>query len=130
MTIFAVGVSQQLFDYLEPRGLGPVGRMDFYQANNQLQSFARMTGGYAWIPRFDGEIPGIFNSVAAFLRNQYSLGYTPTNANHDGKFRKIKVEVVDDAGQPLVFTDKKGHKKKIVVYAREGYTAPKGTVGD
>ena len=131
VTIFAVGVTQQLVDYLDARGgMGPVGRMDFLQANNQLSSFAKMTGGYAWFPRFDGEIPGIFNSVAGFLRNQYSLGYTSTNTAHDGKFRKVKVEVVDDAGQPLVYTDKKGHKKKILVYAKEGYTALKATVGD
>ncbi len=58
------------------------------------------------------------------------MGYTPTNQAHDGKYRKIKVEVVDDNGQPLFVTDKKGKKKKIVVYARDGYLAPKGAVGD
>lgn len=130
-TIFCVGVTQQLVEYLDARNaLGASARMDFLQANNQLSSIARMTGGYAWFPRFDGEIPGIFNSVAGFLRNQYTLGYSPTNGLNDGKFHKIKVEVVDDDGQPLVFTNKKGKKKKIIVYAREGYQAPKGPVGD
>jgi VWFA-related protein len=131
VTIFGIGVTEELVNYLDATGqLGTTGRMDFLQANNQLSSFARMTGGYAWFPRFDGEIPGIFNSVAGFLRNQYTIGYVPTNANHDGKFRKIKVEVVDQNGEPLKYADKKGHKKKIVVYAREGYLAPKGPIGD
>jgi VWFA-related protein len=131
VTIFCVGVTQQIVEYLDARNaLGSSARMDFLQANNQLSSIARMTGGYAWFPRFDGEISGIFNQVAAFLRNQYTLGYSPSHGLNDGKFHKIKVEVVDDNGQPLVFTNKKGKKKKIIVYAREGYLAPKGPVGD
>lgn len=131
VTIFAVGVTQQLVEYFDARGmLSGSTRMDYLQANNQLGSIARMTGGYAWFPMFDGQIPSIFDTVAAFLRNQYTLGYIPTNTNHDGKFRKIKVEIVDEGGQPLVFTNAKGKKRKIIVYAREGYTAPKGPVGD
>ena len=131
VTIFALGVTQQLVEFLDARGaLGGSARMDFLQANNQLGAMARMTGGYAWFPMFEGQIPSIFETVASFLRNQYTIGYIPTNQNHDGKFRKIKVEVVDDDGQLLVFTNAKGKKRKIIVYAREGYTAPKGTVGD
>jgi len=130
-TIFCVGVTEQLVQYLDTSGaLGPIARMDYLQANNQLTSISRMTGGYAWFPRFDGEIPSIFNSVAGFLRNQYTLGYSPTTGLNDGKFHKIKVEIVDDNGQPFTYTDKKGKKKKIIVYAREGYQAAKGPVGD
>jgi hypothetical protein len=65
-----------------------------------------------------------------FLRHQYSLTYTPNNRAPDGKYRKIKVELTAPDGSPLVVTDQKGKKQKWVVYAREGYTAPKGGVGD
>ncbi len=131
VTIFSVGVSQQLVEYMDSRQmLGAVARMDFLQGQNQLTAFARMTGGYAWFPQFEGQLPGIFATVAAFLRNQYTLGFIPTNQANDGKFHKIKVEIVDDSGQPYFFTNAKGKKRKIVVYAREGYTAPKGSVGD
>jgi VWFA-related protein len=124
VTIFCVSVSE----YLTTRY--NVDDIKYVQAKNEMNTFAKLTGGYAWFPRFDGEIPNIFHSVAAFLRNQYSLGYTPTNPAHDGKFRKIKVEVVGVDGNPLVVTNKKGKKTKIVVYAREGYTAPSGPIGD
>jgi len=130
-TLFVVGLDQPLSLYLESHNaLGSMRRMDFLQAENQMRTFAQMTGGFAWFPRFDGEIPGIMREVAAFLRHQYSLSYTPTNQNQDGKYRKIKVELVAPDGGPLVVTDQKGKKQKIVVYTREGYTPVKGGVGD
>lgn len=131
VTIFSVGVSRQLIDYLDARGaISGADRLTYYQGENQLRTFANMTGGYAWFPQFEGEIPSIFQSVAGFLRNQYSLAYTPANRARDGKFHKIKVELVQPDGTPLVVQDQKGKKLKYVVYAREGYTAPKADVGD
>jgi VWFA-related protein len=131
VTIFAVGLDKPIANYLElHNALRGMSRMTFYQGENQLKTFAQMTGGFAWFPQFDGEIPGIFREVAEFLRHQYSLTYTPTNHNADGKYRKIKVELVAPDGSPLVVTDQKGKKQKVVVYAREGYQAPKGGVGD
>ncbi len=124
VTIFCVSVAEELAVRMGTGGI------TYEQAKNQLSTFSRLTGGYAWFPRFDGELPSIFNSVTAFLRNQYTLGYTPTNQANDGKYHKIKVEILGDDGNPLVMTNKKGKKQKIIVYAREGYTARKGPVGD
>jgi VWFA-related protein len=130
-TIFVVGVDKPISNYLEMhRGLGTNTRMNFLQGENQLKTFASMTGGFSWFPQFDGEIPGIMRQVAAFLRHQYSLTYTPSNHTADGKYRKVKVELVAPDGGPLTVLDQKGKKQKIVVYAREGYQAPKGGVGD
>src|SRR6266702_5767428 len=129
-TIFVVGLDKPLSNYLEMhRALGTMNRMDFLQAENQMKTFAQMTGGFAWFPQFDGEIPGIMREVAAFLRHQYSISYTPSNPNQDGKFRKIKVELVAPDGGPLEVRDQKGKKQKIVVYTREGYQSVKGGVG-
>jgi hypothetical protein len=66
--------------------------------------------------------------VAASLRNQYSLAYTPSNQSTDGKYRKIKVELVDNNGKPLTLTNDKGKKIKYQLYARQGYVAPKSNV--
>jgi VWFA-related protein len=131
VTIFAVGVDKPLSNYLEMHSrMGGIGRLNFLQAENQLKTFATMTGGYAWFPQFDGELPAIMRDVASFLRHQYSLTYTPSNHTPDGKYRKVKVELVAPDGGPLTVLDQKGKKQKIVVYAREGYQAPKGGVGD
>jgi Ca-activated chloride channel homolog len=104
--------------------------MDYLQAENQLKTFAQETGGYSWFPQFDGEIPGVFKDLTAYLRNQYSISYTPTTGAKDGKFHKVKIELVQPDGSPLSVQDQKGKKQKVVVYAREGYTAVKGGVGD
>ncbi len=131
VTIFSVGVARDFWEYFDNRGsMSGAARVGYLQAENQLSAFSRATGGRAWFPRFDGEMPGIFQDVALSLRNQYSLGYTPANQNTDGKFRKIKVEIVDQDGQPLVVKDQNNKVVKYVVYAREGYNAPKGKVGD
>src|ERR1700731_1089425 len=128
-TIFCLGLDKPYINYIESRGaLG--SHMNYLQGENQLRTFAQMTGGYSWFPQFDGEIPGIFQTVTAFLRNQYSLSYTPTTGANDGKFHKVKVELVAPDGGPLDVKDQKGKKQKVVVYAREGYTAVKGGVGD
>jgi len=130
-TIFAVGVGRELMEYLDSRGqISGSSRVSYLQAENQMNAFSRATGGRAWFPRFQGELPGIFQDVALSLRNQYSLGYTPANQTTDGKFRKIKVEIVDANGQPLIVMDQNKKQVKYVVYAREGYNAPKGKVGD
>lgn len=131
VSIFCVGVGKAFVDYLDAHGMiGGSGRLTYYQAENQLRTFAEMTGGHAWFPQFDGEIPAIYRDIASYLRNQYSLAYTPTNRTRDGKFRKIKVELVAPDGGPLSVEDQKHKKQKLVVYARQGYIAPKDNQGD
>jgi VWFA-related protein len=130
--IFSVGLDRPYVNWMQLNGMMGVGGMrelNYIQAENQLKTFSQMTGGFSWFPQFDGEIPGIFRDVAEFLRHQYTITYTPTNRAADGKFRKIKVELVNPDGSPLTVTDQKGKKQKWVVYAKEGYTAPKGGVG-
>jgi VWFA-related protein len=129
VTIFCGGLGKTWTNYLETHGYRG-SNLNYLQAENQLRTFAAQTGGYAWFPQFDGEIPDIFRSVAAFLRHQYSLSYSPSNGAKDGKFHKLKVELVAPDGGPLTVVDQKGKKQKFQVYAREGYQAPKGGVGD
>jgi len=128
-TIFCVGLDKPYLNFLESHGaLG--SHLNYLQGENQLKTFASLTGGYSWFPQFDGEIPGIFHDVVAYLRNQYSISYTPTTGANDGKFHKVKVELGAPGGSPRVVMDQKNKKQKTVVYAREGYTAVKGGVGD
>jgi len=117
VTIFCVGMGEEIDLYSRRTPIS------YLQAKNQLTTFGNMTGGYAWFPRFTGEMPDIFNSVAAFLRSQYSIAFSPSTPQ-DGKYHKLKVEVLDDKGNELMLSDKKGRMKKVIVYARQGYTAP------
>ncbi|MGH9660246.1 MAG: VWA domain-containing protein [Bryobacteraceae bacterium] len=125
--IYAIGIMQALREWMDARGyMGAIQRMDFLQADNQLRTFSKETGGQAFLPRFFGEFPGIFRAVHEALRNQYSLAYSPSNTAKDGKFRKIKVELVNpETNQPLRITDEKGKPVKYSVVAKSGYTAPR-----
>src|SRR6202165_3238784 len=125
-TIFTVGVGEQLFINQNPGAFGE--QMTYIQAQNQLKTFAAMTGGRSWLPRFDGEIPGIRPEGAQSVRKQYSMAYSPTNETLDGKYRKIKVELLAPDGGPLTVLDQKGKKVKFQVYAWQGYTTPKSNV--
>jgi VWFA-related protein len=125
VTIFCVGIGEEMFI----RSVRD-GGVAYLQAKNQLNTFGKMTGGFAWFPRFDADLPGIFQSVTAFLRNQYTIGFVPSNGARDGKYHKLKVEALDDKGNPMTVNDKKGRPKKVIVYAREGYTAQQGSVSD
>jgi len=125
--IYAIGLMQALREWYDARGmLGPIARLDFLQADNQMRTFATESGGQAFFPRFYGEFPGIFRAIHEALRNQYSLAYQPTNQARDGKFRKIKVELVNPAtGEPLRIVDEKGKPMKYRIIAKNGYTAPR-----
>jgi VWFA-related protein len=101
----------------------PVQRIDYLQADNELNTFARLTGGRAYFPRFQGEFAEIFRDIGGDIRHQYSIAYHPTNPKLDGTYRKLKVEVVAPDGGPLKFKDQKGKDLKVQVIAREGYTA-------
>lgn len=125
VTLFPVSVAES--EYLSAeRQLSGDASISYLQSKNQLERFAKMTGGNAWFPRFEGEIPKMFESVAVFLRSQYRIGFSPANLVHDGKYHKVKVEIVQADGSPLIVTDAKGKKQKPIVDAREGYTAPGG----
>jgi hypothetical protein len=97
--------------------------VDYLQADNEMKTFARMTGGRFYQPRFQAEYPEIFHDIAGNIRNQYSLAYHPTNQKLDGSYRKLKVEVMAPDGGPLKVRDQKGKDVKYEVVAREGYTA-------
>lgn len=123
VTIFCVGVAESEYQMAQTRsGVSTIG---YLQSKNQLQTFANLTGGIAYFPRFEGEIPDIFRSVVGFLRNEYDLGFSPSKEAFDGKYHKLTVEIVAKDGRPLRVVDKKGKTRKVEVYARQGYVAKK-----
>ena len=91
-------------------------RLMLLQANNALKTFAESTGGKHFPVTFAGEIPSVLQSISALVRNQYSLGYTPTNTRKEGKRRKIQVKVnLGDQIDP----------KLVVIQHRQSYVEEK-----
>jgi VWFA-related protein len=128
VTIYPISVGFAAREYCEvhhcqTRGFIHTNTMDYLQADNEVKTFASLTGGRAYFPRFQGELPEDFQQIASDIRNQYSISYHPTNAKLDGTYRKLKVELQAPDGGPLKIRDQKGKEVKYIVYAREGYTA-------
>ncbi len=64
VTIYTVGTGQWSRIMAEANGrLGGARDMDYLQADNEMQTFAKMTGGQAFFPRFQGELPDIFHQI-------------------------------------------------------------------
>jgi Mg-chelatase subunit ChlD len=103
-----------------PDSRNPRGRRDndnisvmldnlYRTADQYLRDLATQSGGEVHRADTLGSLPDAFANIAAELRNQYSLGYYPSNQTRDGKYRKIQVKV---------------SRKDVVVRARPGYRAP------
>jgi VWFA-related protein len=97
--------------------------LDYLQADNQMRTFAKMTGGMWFEPRFIAELPDDFTAINQAIRSKYELVYRPTDAKQDGTYRKIHVELVDDEGHPLRMQDEKHKPLKYEIIARDGYRA-------
>ena len=124
VTIFTIGTGALATELADARGgMGPINRLDNLQAQNELKTFAEMTGGLYFNPMFQGALPDIFNQINDSIRNQYVLTYKPTNKKNDGSYRKIKVLLVDNEGKPLHMQDEKKKALKYSIIARDGYRA-------
>ncbi|MET0648096.1 MAG: VWA domain-containing protein [Pyrinomonadaceae bacterium] len=81
-------------------------------ADDYLNEMARTTGGRLVPADNPAFLPRAFKQIADELRTQYSLGYYPTNAARDGKFRKIRVRTT---------------RKGVALRTRPGYRTRKSS---
>ncbi len=78
-----------------------------------LSEGAEVTGGRMFTADNPNQLAATAEKIGTELRNQYVLGYRPSNSVHDGKWRKIKVKLQPPKGSP-----------PLTVYAKTGYYAP------
>jgi Ca-activated chloride channel homolog len=125
--IYTISTLQTIRIVAESRGsMGSIAQLDFLQADNEMRTFAKETGGMSFFPRFIAEYPSVYAQLENALRNQYSVSYHPTNVARDGKFRRIKVELVNPANnEPLRIVNEKGKAIKYQIIAKLGYKAPR-----
>jgi VWFA-related protein len=117
-SIYAIGLGQRYRILAEATGrISNEASAELAMADNRLRSFADLSGGAAYFPRMESELPSIFGNISELLRNQYSIAYASSNTKKDGKFRKIRVDVSAD------LKDAKGKPLKLKVITRKGYIA-------
>jgi Ca-activated chloride channel family protein len=78
-----------------------------------LSEVTELTGGRVFAVEHLNELPDIASKIGMELRNQYVLGYRPSNHVHDARWRKIKVKLRAPKGLPPLST-----------YSKTGYYAP------
>jgi Ca-activated chloride channel family protein len=78
-----------------------------------LAGLAEVSGGRMFSVEDTNELPDITEKISIELRNQYVIGYRPSNLVRDGRWRRIKVKLNPPKGLP-----------PLQVYARTGYYAP------
>ena len=78
-----------------------------------LGEIADTTGGRVFVLDNLNELPDIATKIGLELRNQYVLGYRPSNKAHDGRWRKIKIALRVPRGLP-----------SLKVHSKKGYYAP------
>ena len=130
ITIYTVSTGGMMRAITEGRGgmRSQMRDMDFLQGDNEMRTFASITGGMSYFPRFTGEFPDIFGQINQNIRSKYELIYHPLNAKQDGTYRKLRVELVDDEGQPLKIQDEKHKPLKYDILTRDGYRAKQEVV--
>lgn len=84
-----------------------------------LTDLALATGGEAYFPDSLDQVTPTCEQVAREIRNQYTLGYYPTNTARDGTFRTVHVDVTPPRG-----------RGKLLVRTRTGYYAPRASTAD
>jgi Ca-activated chloride channel homolog len=99
--IYAIGIYDHYFPTEEER-LGP----------QLLSDITELTGGRAFSIDNPNDLADVATKIGIELRNQYVLGYRPTNPVHDGKWHKIRVKLTPPKGLP-----------PLRVYAKAGYYA-------
>jgi Ca-activated chloride channel family protein len=69
------------------------GKLD----SSALRKVSDRTGGRAFFPTQPSELESSFAQIDQELRAQYLIAYSPTNKNHDGSYRRVRIEVVNPA---------------------------------
>lgn len=74
-----------------------------------LQQLATETGGDVLIAQTLEELPDIVQRLSREIHTQYLLGYSSTNLQNDGKYRKVKIELTQQPGAPLRHSWRRGY---------------------
>ena len=101
----------------------PFARIDWPAAEKQLENLAKASGGRAYVPQSDPELPAIYDDIMENLRVRYVITYVSSNAASFGPPRNIQVELVDPkTGQALKIHDTTGKPVAAKVFVQQTYS--------
>ena len=83
-----------------------------------MKQLSEETGGKHFFPESVDEVKAICTQISHEIRNQYTIGYKPTNTRRDGTWRDVKVKMANTSKQK---------DKKLIIRTKRGYYAPAGS---
>ena len=89
--------------------IGILGEEKARRARRALDTMAERTGGISFFPRTLDEVDAISRTVAHDIRNQYTIGYKPTNPRSTGGYRTVHVDARAHGYNKLVVRTKSGY---------------------
>jgi VWFA-related protein len=130
-TVYTIGLMRLIQREASVYGTAaPFARIDWNSAEQQLEDLAKVSGGRAYVPDSDLEVPAIYDDLMENLRVRYVIKYVSSNTATIGPPRNIRVELIDPAtGGPLKIHDASGKVVAARVYLQASYT-PKNATGD
>jgi Ca-activated chloride channel family protein len=130
-TIYTIGLIRLIQRDVAVYGsAAPFARIDWNSAEQQLEALAKASGGRAYVPDSDLEVPAIYDDLMENLRVRYVIKYVSSNTATVGPPRNIRVELIDpNTGGPLKIHDANGKIVAAKVYLQASYT-PKSATGD
>jgi len=101
----------------------PFARIDWNNAEKQLEMLAKASGGRAYVLESDVGIPAIYDDIMENLRVRYVISYVSSNTATSGSARQIRVELIDPkTGAALKIRDSSGKVITARVFVQESYT--------
>ena len=94
-----------------------VGLFDEYDHDRNpavLKRLAKVSGGVAFFPKEISDATAVLQAVSRDIRNQYTIGYAPTNDKHDGTYRQVRIKLMGR------------HSERWTARTRPGYVAAQG----
>jgi VWFA-related protein len=117
--ISLAGLVQRTF--VDPAG--PLSKISWSRANNQLITLARVSNGRTYLRDTVLEIAAIYDDLMEHLRVRYVITYTSSGAHSGGSMRRVRVALVDPrTAGPLRVTDAAGKAITARVSADASYT--------
>lgn len=122
--IYAFGLISSVESRISVYGsTAPIAHIDWAGAEKKLEAIARASGGRAYDPESDLQVPAIYDDIMENLRVRYVITYISSNPAPSGPPRRLRVELINPkTGGPLEIRDAEGKPVTAKLYVQETYS--------
>ncbi|PYX45036.1 MAG: hypothetical protein DMG83_11235 [Acidobacteria bacterium] len=130
--IYVISLAPVLRYLIEAHGAtGPLARVDWSNADRELQEIARTSGGRAYSPENTVDLSSVYDDMMENLRVRYVIAYRSSNELDLSSPRTVRIELVDSkTGGPLQITDQSGRPIPARIVVQDSYVPSTASGGE